>query len=70
MPNPIATFTTSMGVFKAEIYLDKMPITASNFIDLCNTKFYEGVPDGCEIEHFESVESTLGDFQLGGNALF
>jgi len=28
---------------KAEIYLDKMPITASNFIDLCNTGFYNGI---------------------------
>merc|ERR1719482_1710996 len=31
-PNPIAVCKTSMGTFKAEIYLDKMPITASNFI--------------------------------------
>jgi cyclophilin family peptidyl-prolyl cis-trans isomerase len=43
MPNPIATFETSAGTFKAEIYLDKMPITASNFIDLCNTGFYNGI---------------------------
>jgi len=43
MPNPVATFNTSAGTFKAEIYLDKMPITASNFIDLCNTGFYNGV---------------------------
>jgi cyclophilin family peptidyl-prolyl cis-trans isomerase len=43
MPNPVATFDTSMGTFKAEILLDKMPITASNFIDLANTGFYNGV---------------------------
>ena len=43
MPNPIATFETTEGTFKAEIYLDKMPITASNFIDLCNTGFYNGI---------------------------
>lgn len=43
MPNPIATFDTTMGVFKAEIYLDKLPLTASNFIDLCNTGFYNGI---------------------------
>jgi cyclophilin family peptidyl-prolyl cis-trans isomerase len=43
MPNPIATFDTTAGTFKAEIYLDKCPITASNFIDLCNTGFYNGI---------------------------
>merc|ERR1711981_1271410 len=32
-----------MGSFKAEIYVDKMPVTASNFIDLCKTGFYEGI---------------------------
>jgi cyclophilin family peptidyl-prolyl cis-trans isomerase len=32
MPNPIATFDTTMGAFKAEIFLDQMPITASNFM--------------------------------------
>jgi len=41
--NPIATFETSMGSFKAEILLDKMPLTASNFIDLSKTGFYNGV---------------------------
>jgi cyclophilin family peptidyl-prolyl cis-trans isomerase len=41
--NPTATFDTSMGTFKCEILLDKMPITASNFIDLCKTGFYDGV---------------------------
>ena len=43
MPNPIATFTTSAGVMKAEIYLDRVPRTASNFIDLCNSGFYNGL---------------------------
>jgi len=41
--NPAATFETTIGTFVAEIYLDKMPITASNFIDLCRTGFYEGL---------------------------
>jgi cyclophilin family peptidyl-prolyl cis-trans isomerase len=41
--NPIATFETSKGTFKAEIYLDKMPITAQNFIDLANSGFYNGL---------------------------
>jgi len=38
--NPIATFKCSMGEFEAEIFLDRVPITASNFIDLAQTGFY------------------------------
>jgi cyclophilin family peptidyl-prolyl cis-trans isomerase len=41
--NPIATFTTSVGTFTAEIYLDRVPRTASNFIDLARTGFYDGL---------------------------
>merc|ERR1712100_153249 len=41
--NPTATFDTTEGSFEAEIYLDRVPITASNFIDLCQSGFYEGV---------------------------
>jgi len=43
MPNPVAKFDTSMGSFEAEIFLGEMPITASNFIDLCKTGYYDGV---------------------------
>ena len=43
MPNPIATFETSLGTFSAEIYLDKMPITAGNFIKLAKEGFYDGL---------------------------
>lgn len=41
--NPLAIFNTTMGTFKAELYLDKMPLTASNFIDLSQTSFYDGL---------------------------
>lgn len=41
--NPIAKFDTTEGKFEAEIYLDRVPITASSFIDLCKTGFYEGI---------------------------
>ena len=41
--NPIATFETSLGSFSAEIYLDQMPLTASNFIDLVKSGFYDGL---------------------------
>ena len=43
MANPTATFETSLGSFKAEIFLDQMPITAKNFIDLANGGFYDGL---------------------------
>ncbi|KAL7578066.1 hypothetical protein ACA910_015001 [Epithemia clementina (nom. ined.)] len=38
-----ATFTTSKGTFKAELYGDKMPITVGNFMDLANSGFYDGI---------------------------
>jgi len=41
--NPKAHFETTNGNFTAEIYLDRVPITASNFIDLAKTGFYDGV---------------------------
>lgn len=43
MANPIATFETSLGNFTAEIYLDQMPVTAKNFIDLAKSGFYDGL---------------------------
>jgi len=39
----IATFTTSMGTFKAELFTDKMPVTCGNFIDLANSGYYDGL---------------------------
>jgi cyclophilin family peptidyl-prolyl cis-trans isomerase len=43
MPNPIATFETSLGTFKAEIFEDTMPITAANFLKLARAGFYNGL---------------------------
>jgi len=40
--------------FKAELYLDKMPYTVSNFIDLANSKFYDGI-------HFHRI---IKDFMI------
>ena len=48
MANPTATFQTSLGDFTAEIYQDKMPITAKNFLDLAKDGFYDGL-------HFDRV---------------
>lgn len=50
MANPTATFDTSLGTFTAEIFLDKMPITAKNFLDLAKSGFYDGI-------HFHRVIS-------------
>ncbi|HRC54969.1 MAG: peptidylprolyl isomerase [Myxococcales bacterium] len=43
MANPTATFETSLGTFTAEIFLDKMPTTATNFIKLAQSGFYNGL---------------------------
>jgi cyclophilin family peptidyl-prolyl cis-trans isomerase len=43
MPNPTATFNTSLGDFTAEIYADKMPATAANFVKLAKSGFYDGL---------------------------
>lgn len=52
MPNPVATFDTSLGVFKAEIYSDKMPKTAENFLNLAKSGFYNGLHFHRVIEGF------------------
>jgi cyclophilin family peptidyl-prolyl cis-trans isomerase len=43
MANPTVTFSTSLGDFQAELYLDKMPVTAQNFIKLAKSGFYDGL---------------------------
>ena len=57
MANPVAIMDTSMGIIKAEIYLDRVPLTASNFIDLAQAGFYNGI-------HFHRVIQGFMD-QLG-----
>lgn len=43
MANPTATLETSLGTFKVELFLDKMPITAGNFVKLAKSGFYDGL---------------------------
>ncbi len=43
MSNPTAVFQTSEGTFEAEIFLNEMPTTAENFINLANSGFYDGL---------------------------
>ena len=40
MANPTATLDTSLGSMEIEIYADKMPLTAANFIKLAKNGFY------------------------------
>jgi len=41
--NRYVVFDTSMGTFKAELFEDKTPITAGNFINLSQQGFYDGL---------------------------
>jgi peptidyl-prolyl cis-trans isomerase A (cyclophilin A) len=41
--NAIAVFDTTLGTFKVELFEDKTPITAANFITLVNDGFYNGM---------------------------
>ncbi|MCH9680375.1 MAG: peptidylprolyl isomerase [Deltaproteobacteria bacterium] len=43
MANPTATMETSMGSFTIELFIDKMPITAGNFVTLASSGFYDGL---------------------------
>ena len=54
MANPTVNFETSLGNFTAEIFLDKMPITAANFLKLAKEGFYDGL-------HFHRV---IGNFMI------
>jgi peptidyl-prolyl cis-trans isomerase A (cyclophilin A)/peptidyl-prolyl cis-trans isomerase B (cyclophilin B) len=41
--NPVVVIKTSMGTIKAEIYADKAPGTAENFLKYVDDKFYDGL---------------------------
>ena len=43
MANPVAVFETNHGTFEIELFEDKVPITAKNFIDLAEKGFYDGL---------------------------
>jgi len=43
MSNPTATLETSLGTFTVELFTDKMPITAGNFVKLAKSGFYDGL---------------------------
>ena len=43
MPNPTARLETSLGNIDIELFTDKMPVTAGNFIKLAKGGFYDGL---------------------------
>ena len=52
MATPTATFDTSLGSFTVEVFLEQMPITAKNFLDLSKSGFYNGL-------HFHRVINSF-----------
>ena len=56
MANPTAVFETNKGTFKAEIFLDKVPITANNFIKLAKNNFYNNL----------TLHRVIPDFMIQG----
>ncbi len=50
MANPTATLDTSLGKIKVELFMDQMPLTAGNFVELAKSGFYDGL-------HFHRVIS-------------
>ena len=68
-----------MGDIEVEIYLDRVPRTASNFIDLCRSGFYNGIHFHRVIPNFmaqfgcpHAKDATSGKAGTGGppNGLF
>ena len=52
MANPTATLETSLGTIVVELYQDKMPATAGNFIALAKDGFYDGLHFHRVIQNF------------------
>jgi cyclophilin family peptidyl-prolyl cis-trans isomerase len=50
--NPIAVIDTSMGTIRVELFLDKVPYTSQNFINLAKSGFYNGLVFHRVINHF------------------
>jgi cyclophilin family peptidyl-prolyl cis-trans isomerase len=52
MANPTAVCETSLGTFTVELFVDKMPITAGNFVELARSGFYDGLHFHRVIDNF------------------
>ncbi|PKL09870.1 MAG: hypothetical protein CVV51_01605 [Spirochaetae bacterium HGW-Spirochaetae-7] len=42
MPNPVASFKTSLGSFDIELFADSSPATVDNFVEYAKAGFYDG----------------------------
>jgi cyclophilin family peptidyl-prolyl cis-trans isomerase len=61
--NPIALIDTSEGTIAVELYLDKVPNTVSNFVELANSEFYKNLVFHRVIDDF-MIQG--GGFRLDG----
>jgi cyclophilin family peptidyl-prolyl cis-trans isomerase len=52
MANPTATLETSLGTITIELFTDKMPETAGNFVSLAQSGFYDGLHFHRVIQNF------------------
>jgi cyclophilin family peptidyl-prolyl cis-trans isomerase len=52
MANPTALLETSLGNMTVELFVDKMPLTAGNFVKLAKSGFYDGL-------HFHRVINSF-----------
>ena len=52
----IATFDTSRGPIKVELFADKAPLTVANFVNLAKRGFYDGL----------SFHRVIADFMIQG----
>src|SRR5215831_17363003 len=80
MANPTALLETSLGNIKVELFQDQMPITASNFVKLAKSGFYDGlhfhrviqgfmIQFGCKYSKDpNSPNCGRGDSRWGGTA--
>ncbi len=50
--NPIAVINTTMGTMRVELFLDKVPHTSQNFINLAKSGFYTGLVFHRVIDNF------------------
>ena len=63
--NPTVQFKTTLGDFQAEMFMDKAPITAGNFIKLAKEGFYDGlifhrIIDGFMIQGGDPTGTGMG----------
>jgi cyclophilin family peptidyl-prolyl cis-trans isomerase len=73
--NPVAVFDTSLGIFKVELFEDKMPTTVNNFVKLVNDGFYNGmifyrISDNFMIQAGRYFPNGTEKFSPYGNILF